>query len=203
MIHHCLHCQSSFFPERKDKLYCSNSCKQMAFVKRQDAVSGIDKEYLQNVKYGKQMQDETSINQNVNNINSTIKQQLVTKTSSRLFESVNISPKEILKLKSDLYSYVDEIIDLKLEELSENKSSQQKQIEDEKINSTDKNTNDLKNETSIDDVVNSQIGNSNSPILYPEPSSKIQNVNSLYHPSVNISMSLMVKTSITKIQMKK
>jgi hypothetical protein len=34
MQSHCFHCQSSFITKRKDKHFCSPSCKQMAFVKR-------------------------------------------------------------------------------------------------------------------------------------------------------------------------
>lgn len=41
MQHQCPHCHSRFTAMRKDKIYCSLSCKQMAFVKRQE-INGVD-----------------------------------------------------------------------------------------------------------------------------------------------------------------
>jgi hypothetical protein len=36
MVHECLYCEEKFKANRRDKIYCSNSCKQMAFIKRQE-----------------------------------------------------------------------------------------------------------------------------------------------------------------------
>jgi hypothetical protein len=36
---HCLHCGLSFKYKRNNKKYCTNSCKQMAFIKRQTIVN--------------------------------------------------------------------------------------------------------------------------------------------------------------------
>jgi hypothetical protein len=42
MIHGCAYCNKPFTVFRKDKRYCSNSCKQMAFLKRQNVKPSID-----------------------------------------------------------------------------------------------------------------------------------------------------------------
>jgi len=42
MTHHCAYCNKPFAVFRKDKRYCSNSCKQMAFLKRQNVKPSID-----------------------------------------------------------------------------------------------------------------------------------------------------------------
>ena len=42
MTHDCGYCNKPFTVFRKDKRYCSNSCKQMAFLKRQNVKPSID-----------------------------------------------------------------------------------------------------------------------------------------------------------------
>ena len=34
-IRSCQYCKEPFIAQRKDKIYCTHSCKQMAFMKRQ------------------------------------------------------------------------------------------------------------------------------------------------------------------------
>ena len=62
MTKQCSYCNVVFTASRKDKRYCSNSCKQMAFIKRQAASIGLIPTKLKNVN---NQEDETSNGQNV------------------------------------------------------------------------------------------------------------------------------------------
>jgi hypothetical protein len=64
MLHDCPYCQEEFKANRKDKVYCSNSCKQMAFIKRQENTIGFVATKNQNIITKRQV-FETSISQNI------------------------------------------------------------------------------------------------------------------------------------------
>lgn len=71
MQHHCPHCHSNFTAMRKDKIYCSHSCKQMAFVKRQE-LDGVDfslskKQTVNVIK--RQVEPSITNNENINSFN--------------------------------------------------------------------------------------------------------------------------------------
>jgi hypothetical protein len=65
MTHTCSYCNTTFAAYRKDKKYCSNSCKQLAFMKRQFAAE-FDLENRQNVNKPEEQIVETPNGQNVN-----------------------------------------------------------------------------------------------------------------------------------------
>jgi hypothetical protein len=65
MIHTCPYCNTTFAAHRKDKKYCSNSCKQLAFMKRQFACEFV-LQNRQNVNKSEEQIVETSNGQNVN-----------------------------------------------------------------------------------------------------------------------------------------
>jgi hypothetical protein len=61
MLHYCSHCHTKFVAKRKDKVYCSNSCKQMAFIRRQNSAEDLTPENFQNVKNLKRQLIDSSI----------------------------------------------------------------------------------------------------------------------------------------------
>ena len=65
MIHYCAHCNKPFTVFRKDKKYCTNSCKQMTFLKRQESSMNFVRSKNQNVNNTIGQIDETSNGQNV------------------------------------------------------------------------------------------------------------------------------------------
>jgi len=101
MIHHCLYCNTPFTALRKDKQYCSHSCKQMAFMKRQEGSAGFVFPKRQNINNMKCQAVETSNNQNV-------------KPSTDAF------PIDIEKLREELYAFAEAVIQNKLDELIQN-----------------------------------------------------------------------------------
>ena len=101
MLHACSHCNIAFTANRKDKRYCSNSCKQMAFIKRQEKSVGFVFEKHQNVNNTKHQVNETSIGQNVK-------------------PSINTLPSDIEKLKKELNAFAEVVIQNKLDELLQN-----------------------------------------------------------------------------------
>ncbi len=70
MIHHCSYCNTPFTALRKDKQYCSHSCKQMAFMKRQGGSVGFVFPKHQNVNTLKRQVNEASNGQVIDEINS-------------------------------------------------------------------------------------------------------------------------------------
>ncbi len=66
MLHYCSHCRTEFVAKRKDKIYCSNSCKQMAFIRRQNAPEKSTALDFQNVNIIKRQLIESSIGQGIN-----------------------------------------------------------------------------------------------------------------------------------------
>lgn len=105
MIHYCAYCNKEFTVFRKDKKYCSHSCKQMAFKKRQESSTDFLHSKIQNVNNLKRQVDETSTTQTVNSdlilfvnaqeteVETSIKEE-TTKTSTNsnqpiLFERLN------------------------------------------------------------------------------------------------------------------
>ena len=64
MLRNCPYCKEEFTAKRRDKIYCSNSCKQMAFVKRQENAVGFVQIKSQPVNPKRQLPG-TSIIQNV------------------------------------------------------------------------------------------------------------------------------------------
>ena len=65
MIHHCAYCNTPFTALRKDKQYCSHSCKQLAFLKRQNGSVGFAFPKYQNVNDTKRQINGTSNGQNL------------------------------------------------------------------------------------------------------------------------------------------
>jgi hypothetical protein len=99
MIHHCSNCDSAFNTKRKDKIYCSFSCKQMAYVKRQSNNSTIGS-LIPKRQYAHYSEPriETSIKQTVN-------------------PSIKLSAEELMQinqLKAELKAFMDDIIQEKL-----------------------------------------------------------------------------------------
>lgn len=99
MIHQCSYCNAPFTALRKDKRYCSQSCKQMAFMKRQEGSVGFVFPKYQNVNTINRQVIETSIGQNVKPSMDTI---------------------DIKKLKEELYAFAEVAIQNKLDELIQN-----------------------------------------------------------------------------------
>jgi hypothetical protein len=81
-MHHCSYCNTSFTAHRKDKKYCSNSCKQMAFLKRQFTGDTLLSKH-QNVNLANHQLRETSSGQSVN-------------------PSINVLPMDLAQLKKEL-----------------------------------------------------------------------------------------------------
>jgi len=90
MTHHCSYCDKPFTALRKDKQYCSHTCKQMAFFKRQDGTMGFT--------LPKRQVNETSNGQNVKQASSTL-------------------PIDIEKLREELYAFAEAAIEKKLKKL--------------------------------------------------------------------------------------
>ena len=105
MTHYCDYCNEPFIVFRKDKKYCTHSCKQMAFLKRQECSLNFVRSKNQNVNNTIRQIDETSNGQNVKSdlilldnaqeteVETSIKEQ-TTKTSTNsnqpvLFERLN------------------------------------------------------------------------------------------------------------------
>ncbi len=98
MIHHCPYCSTSFTANRKDKTYCSNSCKQMAFIKRQEGSVGVVYPNHQNVNKPKRQVSETPNGQIIK-------------------PSIDSLPIDIEKLREELYAFAEVAIQNKLDEL--------------------------------------------------------------------------------------
>lgn len=99
MFHTCPYCNTEFTANRKDKIYCSHSCKQMAFMKRQeDSVGFVFQKY-----------------QNVNTIN----RQVIEASSSQTVKS-SMDTIDIEKLKKEIVAFAKVAIQNKLDELIQN-----------------------------------------------------------------------------------
>ncbi len=131
MIQHCSYCDKPFTALRKDKQYCSHSCKQMAFFKRQDSSMGFT--------LAKRQIPKTSNGQNV-------------KPSS------NTLPIDIEKLREELYAFAETAIENKLKELIQiqnvNRTNQanQQNVKSDSI-ATETKTVNKEHETSIEKTV--------------------------------------------------
>ena len=94
MIHHCSNCDSAFNTKRKDKIYCSFSCKQMAYVKRQSNTTIGSLIPKRQYAHYSEPRIETSIKQTVN-------------------PSIKLSEEELIQinqLKAELKAFMDDII---------------------------------------------------------------------------------------------
>ena len=96
MTHQCSYCDKPFTALRRDKQYCSPTCKQMAFLKRQDGTTGF--------ALPKRQVPKRSNGQKV-------------KPSSSILPTTNTLPIDIEKLREELYAFAETAIENKLKRL--------------------------------------------------------------------------------------
>ncbi|MHB8258700.1 MAG: hypothetical protein ACYDCN_00360 [Bacteroidia bacterium] len=128
MTHHCSYCDKPFAALRKDKQYCSHTCKQMAFFKRQDGTMGFT--------LPKRQVNETSNGQNVKQSSSPL-------------------PIDIEKLREELYAFAEASIENKLKELIQVQNVKEANLQNVKPNSviTELQTVNKESETPIEQTV--------------------------------------------------
>jgi hypothetical protein len=96
MIHHCSHCNTPFTANRKDKKYCSNSCKQMAFLKRQWTDGTLLSKH-QNVNLVNHQLTEIPESQNVKPSNAHIDVSISKETESKTVNLKSLALEHIYK----------------------------------------------------------------------------------------------------------
>ncbi|MHB8260351.1 MAG: hypothetical protein ACYDCN_05725 [Bacteroidia bacterium] len=128
MTHHCYYCDRPFTALRKDKQYCSHTCKQMAFFKRQDGTMGF--------ALSKRQVNETSNGQNVKQSSTTL-------------------PIDIEKLREDLYVFAEAAIENKLKQLIQAQNVKEVNLQNVKpaLILTEPQTVNKESETSIEQTV--------------------------------------------------
>ena len=132
MTHHCFYCHKPFKALRKDKQYCSPTCKQMAFFKRQEGTMGFI--------LPKRQVPERSNGQNV-------------KLSNSILPTTNTLPIDIEKLREELYAFAETAIENKLKELVQNVKEVTHQNVKPDVILTENQTANKESETSIEQMV--------------------------------------------------
>jgi len=109
MLHNCPYCQEEFNAKRRDKIYCSNSCKQMAFIKRCENTVGVAFTNTQSV-HAKRQVAEPSIVQNVKpsikNIDVSKVKQQTQKPDSLIYEEDDDEKKNYVPIRC---KWIDEV----------------------------------------------------------------------------------------------